>query len=159
MNDISTTNAAFLNRFQSVWARKRRVQLGQVVVSSLLLALLGLSGLAIADYSLELDRSVRVVALGAMLGAVALFAINSLWRAVRQWSQPTTAVEIEAAFPQLGQSVRTTVQFGSMRVEQVQSEGIATTLLMALAEQTHQRALPLTIEDVVPTKKLGLIAW
>ncbi len=158
MNHTSHHDTAFLNRFRSVWARKRRVELGQVAVSSLLLALLALGGLAIADYSLELDRSMRVIALSAALGAVTLFAINSLWRTMRRWSQPTTAAEIEAAFPQLGQSVRTTVQFGAMQVEQVQSEGVATTLVTALAEQTHQRALPLTIEDVVPSKKLWLIA-
>ena len=33
-------DTAFLNRFRSVWARKRRVELGQVAVGSLLLALL-----------------------------------------------------------------------------------------------------------------------
>ena len=149
---------AFLDRFRSVWARKRRVELGQVAVTTLLLALVGLGLLAIADYLLELGRSARVVALLATLVAVAVFAITSLWRTVRRWSQPMTAAEIEAAFPQLGQSVRTTVQFSAMPVEQVQSEGVATTLVTALAEQTHQRALPLTIEDVVPVKKLGLIA-
>ncbi|MEK6257423.1 MAG: DUF4175 family protein [Planctomycetota bacterium] len=158
MNNSSDRDTAFLNRFRSLWARKRRVELGQVAVSSLLLALIGLGGLAIADYVLELNRPVRVIGLGALFGAVALFAINSLWRTVRCWSQPTTAAEIEAAFPQLGQSVRTTVQFGAMRVEQVQSEGVATKLVTALAEQTHQRALPLTIEDVVPAKKLVMIA-
>ena len=151
-------DAAFLNRFRSLWARKRRVELGQAAVTTLLLALVGLGLLAVADYSLELNRSARVVSLGAMLGAVALFAGNSLWRTMRRWSQPTTAAEIEAAFPQLGQSVRTTVQFGAMQAEQMQSEGVATTLVTALAEQTHQRALPLTLEDVVPARKLGLIA-
>ena len=156
-NTIHRDNA-FLNRFRSLWARKRRVELGQVAVTTLLLALLGLGLLAVADYLLELDRSARVVSLGAMLGAVGLFAGNSLWRTMRRWSQPTTAAEIEEAFPQLGQSVRTTVQFGAMPLEQVQSEGVATTLVTALAEQTHQQALPLTIEDVVPLKKLGLIA-
>ena len=158
MSTTMNRETAFLNRFRSVWARKRRVELGQVAVATLLLALIGLGALAIADYSWELDRSVRVVALGMTLGVVALFAINSFWRTVRRWSQPTTAAEIEAAFPQLGQSVRTTVQFGTMQVEQVRSEGVATTLVTALAEQTHQRALPLTIEDVVPVKKLALIA-
>src|SRR5439155_1998159 len=149
--------SSFLKRFRSVLARKRRVELGQVAVTSLLLALLGLGGLAAADYSWELDRSSRVVALGVILGAVGLFAASSLWRTLRRWSQPTTAAEIEAAFPQLGQSVRTTVQFGAMRDEQVQSEGVATTLVTALAEQTHQRALPLTIEDVVPAKRFQLV--
>ena len=158
MGTIMNRETAFLNRFRSVWARKRRVELGQVAVTTLLLALLGLGLLAIADYSFELDRTARAVSLAVMLGAVVVFAGNSLWRTMRRWSQPTTAAEIEAAFPQLGQSVRTTVQFSTMQAEQVQSEGVATTLVTALAEQTHQRALPLTIEDVVPVKRLGLIA-
>ena len=158
MSSTIHRDTAFLNRFRLVWARKRRVELGQVAVTTLLLALLGLGVLAVADYSFELDRSARVVSLVMVLGAVGLFAGNSLWRTMRRWSQPTTAAEIEEAFPQLGQSVRTTVQFGAMPLEQVQSEGVATTLVTALAEQTHQQALPLTIEDVVPVKKLGLIA-
>ena len=158
MSMTMNRETAFLNRFRSLWARKRRVELGQVAVTTLLLALLGLGLLAIADYSFELDRLSRVVALGVTLGAVVLFTGSSLWRTMRRWSQPTTAAEIEAAFPQLGQSVRTTVQFGTMQVEQMQTEGVATTLVLALAEQTHQQALPLTIEDVVPLKRLGLIA-
>ena len=71
MNHTSHRDTAFLNRFRSVWARKRRVELGQVAVSSLLLALLALGGLAIADYSLELDRSMRVIALSVSLGDLA----------------------------------------------------------------------------------------
>ncbi|MBC8115026.1 MAG: hypothetical protein H7062_11645, partial [Candidatus Saccharimonas sp.] len=48
MNNSSDRDTAFLNRFRSLWARKRRVELGQVAISSLLLALIGLGGLAIA---------------------------------------------------------------------------------------------------------------
>ncbi|HEY4259666.1 MAG TPA: hypothetical protein VGM98_05895, partial [Schlesneria sp.] len=156
---MSTINreSAFLNRFRSVWARKRRVELGQVGVNLLLLALLGLGLLAFADYRLELNLSARLAALAALTGMVCLFAAGSLWRRLQHWSQPTTAAEIEAAFPQLGQSVRTTVQFGTMNVEQVQSEGVATSLVTALAEQTRQQALPVPIEDVVPIKRLAWI--
>ncbi len=157
MNNTTTREAAFLNRFHLVWSRKRRTQLGQVAASSLLLAVVGWGIIAAADYAWELDRTARAIALGTMVLAVLAFAVNSLWRTMRRWNQPTTAAEIEAAFPELGQSVRTTVQFGAMQVEQVESEGIATTLVAALAEQTHQRALPLTIEDVVPSKKLWWI--
>ncbi len=153
MNDT-----AFLHRFQLVWARKRRTQLGQVAVSSLLLAVVGLGAIAGVDYWWELDRSARTVLLVAASVGVLAFAVNSLWRTVRTWGRPTTAAEIEAAFPELGQSVRTTVQFGAMQVEQVQSEGVRSTLVAALAEQTHQRALPLTIEDVIPAKRLWMLA-
>ena len=149
---------AFLNRFQSVYSRKRRTQLGQVAVSTVLLALVGLGSIAAADYVWELDRSARAVVLSAAIVGVLAFAVNSLWRASRSWGRPKTAAEIEQAFPELGQSVRTTVQFGVMPVEQYQSEGVATTLVAALAEQTHQRALPLTIEDVIPAKRLWMLA-
>jgi hypothetical protein len=156
---MSTINreSAFLNRFRSVWARKRRVELGQVGATLLLLVLLSLGLLAFADYRLELALSARLAALVGLTVTVFLFAAGSLWRSVKHWSQPTTAAEIEAAFPQLGQSVRTTVQFGTMKSEQVKSEGVATTLVTALAEQIRQQALPLPIEDVVPVRRLAWI--
>jgi len=157
MSAITIRDAAFLNRFQRVSARKCRVELGKIVLSSLLLALLGLGGLAVADYLLELARTPRVVALGTILAAVGAFGIRLSWSTMRRWSPPTTAAEIETAFHQLGQSVRTTVQFGTMGVEQYQSEGIATSLVAALAEQIHQLTLPLTIEDVIPTKRLWMM--
>ena len=158
MTETTIRNAAFLNRFQSVYSRKRRTQLGQVAVSTVLLALVGLGSIAVADYVWELDRSARAMMLSAAVVGVLAFAVNSLWRTSRSWGRPKTAAEIELAFPELGQSVRTTVQFGAMQVEQCQSEGVATTLVAALAQQTHQRALPLTIEDVIPSKRLWLLA-
>ena len=151
-------NDAFFNRFRSLWIRKQRVQLGQLGATVLLLAVVGLGIIAAIDYSFELDRRARSIALGAVAAAISLYALISIWRTTRQWSQPTTAAEIETAFPQLGQSVRTTVQFSTMDVEQVRSDGVATSLVAALAQRTHQQALPLTIEDIVPLKKLALIA-
>lgn len=150
-------NAPFLNRFQLLWRRKRRVQLGQVLASSLLLALVGVGALVALDYRWELEQTVRSALLGGLLLSVVLFSIRSLWRTVSHWSQPNTAAEIEAAFPQLGQSVRTTVQFGTMRADETASEGVAPTLVTALANETHRRALPLTLEDVLPTQRLAFL--
>lgn len=154
---MSDLNATFLKRFRLVLARKRRVQLGQVCVSTLLLALVGLGLLAAADYEWELDRFARAAALSAVLAGVVLFAGYALWAMARRWGQPTTAAEIESAFPELGQSVRTTVQFGQMPVDEVQVKGVAVSLVTALAQETHRRALPLALEDIVPSRRLLLI--
>ncbi|MDZ4687046.1 MAG: hypothetical protein SH850_18370 [Planctomycetaceae bacterium] len=149
---------SFLQRFQSVWARQQRVQFGRVCANTLLWALLGLGLLAFADYRWELPRPVRVAALSAVAVVVAGLGLRSLLRMWHASAQPMTAAEIETAFPQLGQSVRTAVQYGRMQPAQVQHEGIAATLVTALVEDTHRRALPLTIEDIVPTRRLWLAA-
>jgi len=151
-------NNVFFNRFRSLWIRKQRVQMGQLCFSVLLLAVVGLAVIAAVDYSFELNRPARIFSLGLAAAVITLYAVAAIWRSSRLWSQPTTAAEIEAAFPQLGQSVRTTVQFSTMRVEEVQSEGVTTSLVAALAQRTHQQALPLSIEDIVPVKRMVLIA-
>ena len=158
MSSTCIRDAAFLNRFQSVWSRRRRTQLWQVLASSLLLSIVGFGVIAAADYVWELDRTARAVLLSAMASGVLAFAVSSLWRTLTHTGRPATAAEIEAAFPELGQSVRTTVQFSAMQAEHVQAEGVAPTLVRALAEQTHQRALPLTIEDIIPTNRLWMLA-
>lgn len=151
-------NNTFLQRFQSVWARQQRVQFGRVVANTLVLALIGLAFLAIADYRWEWPRPVRTAALmvaGVMVAGLGLRSLLRMWQAS---PQPHTAADIEAAFPELGQSVRTAVQYGRMPEAQVQHEGVATTLVTALVEDTHRRALPLTIEDIVPSRRLWLAA-
>lgn len=149
---------AFLKRFQLLWRRKQRLQLGQVLASSLLLAVAGVAALTAVDYRWELDVTARTVLLSVLAAAFGVFALASLWRTCRSWSKPRTAAEIEAAFPELGQSVRTTVQFASMKADETQSEGVATTLVEALSTETHRRALPLTLEDVLPTRRLTMAA-
>ena len=157
-HNMSDTNAAFLKRFSRVLAHKRRVQLGQVCASTLLLALVGVGMLAAVDYQWELDRFTRAAALLCLLAGVVGFAGYSLGAMTRHCSQPITAAEIESAFPELGQSVRTTVQFGQMPVDEVQVKGVAASLVSALAQETHRRALPLTLEEIVPFRRLLLVS-
>ena len=139
MSDTSVHDAAFLIRFRSVWNRRWRAQLGQVLAGAALLAVVGFGCFAAADYVWELDRSSRMTLLVVSIAGLVMFTGYALWRTLRQSSRPTTAAEIEKAFPILGQSVRTTVEFGAMPSEQYQSEGVARTLVAALTEQTHQR--------------------
>ncbi len=151
-------NDAFLKRFQTVRAHKQRTLMGEALVRTALCVLLGLALAVAADYWWELDRSLRQACLIAA-GVIAVgYGLRAIAQTVRAWGTPKTAAEIEDSFPELGQSVRTSVQFGKMTATQVQTEGIAATLVTALVEETHRRALPLTIEDVIPTQKLWITA-
>lgn len=158
MSAVSQNEIPFLKRFHSVWSRLRRVQLAQVATCTVLLCVAGWGLVAWADYQWELDRSARLAGL-ILVGTISgLFVVRALWGTIRSWSQPTTAAQIEQAFPELGQSVRTTVQFGALPAEQVRSEGVASSLVTALSEQTDQRTRPLGLDVIVPTKQLWIAA-
>src|SRR5436305_12346500 len=101
----------FLSRFHRVWAQARRVQLAQAACWIALTALAGFVALAAIDYWLEMPRLARMVAV--VLIVVASTAVGSLLsaRSLRRWRRNTTAAAIERFFPQLGQRIRTTVQY------------------------------------------------
>ena len=104
----------FLARFEHVWASLRRYQIRQGLAWSLLTAVLGLTALVAADYRLELPWSVRaagLVALAAVILAVLWVRVIS---PLRWWTKPRTAAEIESRFPQLGQRIRTVVQYAGL---------------------------------------------
>lgn len=158
MSTLLHREPAFLSRFQSLWSRKRRTEFLRVLASAVLLSIVGFCVIAVADYLWELSRATRLTLLGSLGVGLLSYVVASLWQTWSQSGRPATAAEIERAFPQLGQSIRTSVEYGTLSSEQVQSGGVATTLVEALVEQTHQRALPLTIEDVIPTKRLSRVA-
>lgn len=149
---------AFLQRFDSVWSKMRRTQIGQGICWGLLIALAGFTALAAVDYWFEVARNDRAVGLGAV--AVVSLALAMAWiiRAVRRWSRPRAAEEIEQRFPELGQAVRTSVQFGARSSEALQADGIQPSLVSALANDTQQRAAPLQLDSIVPVGRLRLAA-
>jgi hypothetical protein len=121
-------------------------------------AVIGLAALAIADYRLELPLGVR--AAGLAVAASSLVAVF-LWRVVlplRWWTKPRTAGEIESRFPQLGQRIRTFVQYAELAPAQIHSEGVTPSLVDALEDETEARAEPLPLEVVVPRWRVRSIA-
>lgn len=151
-------NREFLERFHSVRTHKRRIQAAQVVASTLLLAVCSFAFLALMDYLFELRYVTRMVGVTVVAAIVLAFGIRSLWRSMQTWNQRYTAAEIEQTFPKLGQSVRTTVQFSELKPEQIQSAGVAPTLLTALADETSTQTRPLPLETIVPSRRFRLLA-
>jgi hypothetical protein len=151
-HDVSSR---FLNRFDRIWAQARRVQLVQAVCWGVLLALAGLGLLAAIDYAFELSRTLRIVGLSVMALAAASLALGLVVISLRRWRRSATAATIEEVFPQLGQRIRTTVQFSEMSTAEIQHEGVATTLVSALEDDTVKLAQPLPLDAVIPWKSLA----
>lgn len=153
---LTETRSEFVARFDRIWAQARRVQLSQALCWAVLTALAGIALLAALDYWWELPRVFRIaalIAIGLTSGAVAVWlAVVS----VRRWRRQATAAAIEQIFPQLGQRIRTTVQYGPLTSGEIEEAGVATTLVAALEDDTVRRALPLPLDAVIPWRSLAL---
>ncbi len=150
------TKSAFVTRFDRIWAQARRVQLSQALCWGVLTALAGIALLAAVDYWWELPRLARIAALFVTgIAAVAVAVMLSV-QSVRRWQRQATAATIEQFFPQLGQRIRTTVQYGELPGDKIEREGVATTLVGALEADTMKRTQPLPLDAVVPWKSLAV---
>lgn len=153
---MSTARSTFIQRFDRIWQQARRVQFWQAVCWSLLTALGGIALLAAADYACELARPWRVAAALGIAAAALGTAGYLAYRSLRRWQRNATASAIEQVFPQLGQRIRTTVQFGELSGGEIEASGTTGTLVAALEEDTVRRAQPLPLDAVVPWKSLAL---
>ncbi|HXT57924.1 MAG TPA: DUF4175 family protein, partial [Pirellulales bacterium] len=149
------TRSGFVRRFDRIWLQARRVQLWQAVCWSLLTALAGVALLAAVDYAWELSRPWRVAAIAGVVLAAASVALGLAARSLRRWRRGATASVIERVFPQLGQRIRTTVEFGELSSGEIQASGAAGALIVALEDDTIRRAQPLPLDAVVPWKSLA----
>ena len=145
---------AFVRRFDELRWSIRRAELWHGVFWVLLVAAGGLAALAAADYLLELAWPVRAAGLGGLACVAAWVALRMVFSPWQWWSRPRTAVEIEQRFPQLGQRVRTVIEFSGRAHGEVTAEGVAPALVAALEDDTHLQAQPLDLGAVVPRRKL-----
>lgn len=155
---MSTTDSksAFIARFDHIWTQARRVQLSQALCWSILTAMAGIALLAVLDYWLELPHAVRISAVVLIGAAALLVAVSLILQSVNRWRRQATAAAIEQVFPQLGQRIRTTVQYGPLTDGELEHEGVATTMVVALEEDTIRRAEPLPLDAVIPWKPLAV---
>src|SRR5687768_2439625 len=114
----TATNQSFLTRFDRIWAQARRVQMLQALCWAVLTALAGVALLAAVDYAFELPLAIRVAAIVAVAVASVGVVISLSLQSVRRWRRQATATAIEQVFPQLGQRIRTTVQYGELSAGQ-----------------------------------------
>lgn len=150
------TPPPFVKRFEQLRARLRRTdsaaRIGWIVV--LLLAALG--AVAALDFRYEWPWLPRMVLSTAVVGLAIATLLYAIVGAFLRWRRSNTAVEMESAFPELGQAVRTSVQFGTQKTAEY---GVAPRLVEALHATTERRAEPLGLETMLPLPQLiGAIA-
>ena len=154
LTTLEPTAETFLGRFEHVRASLRRSQILLGLAWTVLVAGACLLALTAADFRFELSWNVRLIGFGAMLVAVLATFATQVVAPVRWWSRPRTAAEIERKFPELGQRIRTIVQYGVLTDEAIDEAGIAPQLVDALHDETEERVKPLPLDRVLPRAKL-----
>jgi hypothetical protein len=116
----------------------------------IVLVLAGL--LAAADWLLVLGVAVRATGL-IVVGAVAAILVVRNLVSRRRFDRPDAAVEVETAFPQLGQRVRTTLEYTEPTPATMPA---APGLVSALATDTDCRTSSLDFRSLIPWRSLRL---
>jgi hypothetical protein len=150
-------DATFLERFEHIWAALRRYQVREGLGWSFLAGAVGLAALAAADYRLELPWNVRAAGLITVLVATLVVLSARVIVPLRWWTKRRTAAEIEDCFPQLGQRIRTVVQYAGLPELVIHAEGVTPSLVDALEEDTELQALPLPLDRVVPWRRVWAV--
>lgn len=148
----------FLDRFEHVRASLLRSQVAVGAWQTVLVAATTLLLLMALDYVFELSWPVRAAGLGlAGVLSLSVFACGVVVP-LRWWSRPRTAAEIEERFPELGQRIRTVVQYAARTSDQLDAEGVTPGLVAALEDETDGRTLPLRLDAIVPRRRVAATA-
>ena len=150
------TAETFLDQFEHVRAALRRSQILLGLGQTALVAGAGLLVLIAADFRLELSWIARACGLAALAVAALGVLFARVVAPMRWWSRPRTAAEIERWFPQLGQRVRTVVQYGILTDDAIDDAGVTVSLVEALGDETEEQVRPLPLDRVVPRAKVWM---
>jgi hypothetical protein len=116
------------------WLMLARLLLAEIILGSALM---------LADWMWVLPVSVRALGLVAMLGLAAWI----VWRARRSIGRAAVAAKVEGQFPELGQRVRTVIQYAEPAPDTVPA---SPSLVRALARDTEERTTGLEFRKLVP---------
>jgi hypothetical protein len=116
------------------------------------LAVVALAGLlAVADWLLVLPTAVRGLGLLAMAAAALVLLMRGLLGPARRFGRRDAAAEVESAFPDLGQRVRTTLEYAEPAPDTMPA---APGLVRALATDTGRRTRALDFRGLIPWRGL-----
>lgn len=148
----------FYDRFEHL-RRKLRRHLGWQTLTVLAIgSLLGFLAIAGLDYRFEMPWLIRAVWLAIASAAAVVVAGWLLIAGLTRWNRGGTASAIEHRFPELGQRVRTTVEYRGRSNDQLKSVGVAPGLVRALETEAAVSTLPLPLENLIPIKRLIALA-
>jgi hypothetical protein len=150
--------AELVEKLEATRQDMRRYLLVRCLLQVTILGLAGLSLLGFADWMWTLSPTVRGDGL-LLLGVAALVLIIRLAIAPRRrFGHQDAACEIESAFPDLGQRVRTSLEY----VEPTRTTApVLPELVEALADETQERTRGLNLKRIIPWVSLwrsGVVA-
>lgn len=151
---IRTHERGFVGRFGTTWSQIRRAEISCGLWRTLLAAAGGVGLLAAADYWWELPWSFRAAGLAGAACLALAVALVGIAGPIRWRSRPRTAREVEHRFPQLGQRVRTVVQYAGRSERAIADDGALPTLVAALENDTDAQTGPLDLGVLVPRRKI-----
>jgi len=144
----------FYDRFEDLRRRLRRHLGWQTLTVLAICSLLGFVIVAGLDYRFELPWMLRAISVGSFAAAGVFLSVWLLIIGLASWSRYRTAAAIERKFPELGQRVRTTVEYRGRSIEQLKQAGVAPGLVRALETEAAVSTLPLPLENLIPIKRL-----
>jgi hypothetical protein len=139
------STSTFLRRFDAFAADYRRRHLWRSICWSLAMALAVYVGLAALDYVFELGYAFRASAAALLLGAALIALIMRAVVTSRRATDRAIAATLEDRFPELGQAVRTAVDYrdADARI------GASPALLAAMHEDLDERTSTLALDQAL----------
>jgi hypothetical protein len=141
---------SFLDRFERLWRKCRWMLVSERLLWTLAAFCSGFAALALMDWLFEATWAVRATLLGLLALSCAAGAATGGWLAWRGCGRQQVAALLEARFPQLGQAVRTAVQFD------LPAAASPSATLLGLQRYVIRRTEALHLEAVQPTQRLLL---
>jgi hypothetical protein len=150
-NGPACPSPGLIARLETTRRDVRAFRRTRCLLRTALVALILAGLLAGADWLWTLGTGVRA----AGLAAIALAAVALLWRGLlgpgRRFGRPDAAAAVEIGFPDLGQSVRTTLEYAEPTPA---TPPASPALVRALAADTDRRTSRLDFRRLVPWRSL-----
>jgi hypothetical protein len=151
--DRSQPDSGLIERLEATRTDMHTFQRARCLLTTLLVVLLLAGLLAAADWLWILRTAIRAGGL-LVLGGVAVILLARGLLARRRLGRPDAAVEVETAFPQLGQRVRTALEYTEPTPATMPA---APGLVTALATDADTRTRGLDFRGLVPWRSLRLL--
>jgi hypothetical protein len=151
--DRSGGGDGLIERLEATRADMHTFQQTRCLLTTFLIVLLLAGLLAAADWLWILGTPIRAGGL-LLLGGVAVVLLVRGLLARRRFGRPDAAVEVETAFPQLGQRVRTALEYTEPTLATMPA---APALVTVLATDADRRTRSLDFHGLVPWRWLRLL--
>ena len=147
--------ARFVQKLETTRQEMHRFLAMRGLVLAALLGLVGLGLIGLADWLLVLGTTVR--AIGLVLTAGASLVLLYRWAIAprRGFDKLNTAGAVESTFPDLGQRVRTALEYIEPTPETAPA---LPTLVNALTRETDQQTSGLDLQEIIPWRSLAWIS-